>query len=55
MVGTPLSDAVECHRHCDRNGQTVNVPGTFTYSSPVGTVLPVDTNLSLTVVFRPFD
>jgi hypothetical protein len=37
------------------DGQTVNVPGTFTYSSPAGTVLPVGTNLSLTVVFRPFD
>ena len=47
--------AVECSCHCDGRRQTVNVPGTFTYSSPLGTILPVDTNLSLTVVFRPFD
>jgi hypothetical protein len=54
--GTPLSDTqLNAVATWTVGGQTVNVPGTFTYSSPVGTVLPVDTNLSLTVVFRPFD
>jgi hypothetical protein len=56
MFGTPLSDVqLNATATWVVNGQTVNVPGTFTYSSPVGTVLPVGTNLSLTVVFRPFD
>ena len=56
MYGTPLSDVqLNATATAVVNGQTVNVAGTFTYSSPVGTVLPVDTNLSLTVVFRPFD
>ena len=56
QYGTPLSDIqLNATATWTVNGQTVNVPGTFTYSSPVGTVLPLDTNLSLTVVFRPFD
>jgi hypothetical protein len=56
MYGTPLSDIqLNATATWTVNGQTVNVPGTFTYSSPEGTVLPVETNLSLTVVFRPFD
>ena len=56
MYGTPLSDIqLNATATWTVNGQTVNVPGTFTYSSPEGTVLPVATNLSLTVVFRPFD
>jgi hypothetical protein len=54
--GTPLSDTqLNAVATATVDGQTVNVSGTFTYSSPLGTVLPVDTNLSLTVVFRPFD
>ena len=56
MFGTPLS-ALQLNATASWTvgGQTVDVPGTFTYSSPVGTVLPVGTNLSLTAVFRPFD
>jgi hypothetical protein len=55
-VGTPLSDIqLNPSASWEIGGQTVNVPGTFTYSSPAGTVLPVGTNLSLTAVFRPFD
>jgi len=54
--GTPLSDTqLNAVATWTVAGQTVSVPGTYTYSSPVGTVLPVGTNLSLTCVFRPFD
>ena len=56
MYGTPLSD-VQLNPTATWivGGKPVPVPGTFTYSSPPGTVLPVGTNLSLTAVFRPFD
>lgn len=53
---TPLSDTqLNAVATATVGDQTVNVPGTFIYSSPLGTVLPVDANLSLTVVFRSFD
>ena len=56
MYGMPLGDTqLNAIATWSVNGQTVNVAGTYTYSSPVGTVLPVATNLSLTVVFRPYD
>jgi subtilisin-like proprotein convertase family protein len=34
---------------------STNVPGTFTYSSPAGTVLDVATNQTLSVMFTPHD
>jgi hypothetical protein len=34
---------------------TANVPGTFTYNPPAGTVLPVGTNEALSVSFTPTD
>ena len=56
MEGTPLTDLqLNATATAVVNGQTVPVYGTFTYSSPVGTVLPVGVNLALTAVFRPFD
>jgi hypothetical protein len=54
--GTPLSvTQLSASASSTVGRQTVSVAGTFTYSSPVGTVLPVGSNLSLTAVFRPFD
>jgi hypothetical protein len=34
---------------------TASVPGTFTYTPPVGTVLPVGNNQALSVLFTPTD
>jgi hypothetical protein len=56
MVGTPLSDLqLNATATAAVGNALVEIPGTFTYSSPVGTVLPVGANQSITVVFRAFD
>ncbi len=47
MSGTPLSDL--------QLNATANVPGSFAYTPPVGTVLPVGNNQLLTVIFTPND
>ncbi|MDQ1427419.1 MAG: hypothetical protein QOK39_895 [Acidimicrobiaceae bacterium] len=45
--GTPLSST--------QLNATANVPGTFVYNPPAGTVLPVGNNQPLTVTFTPTD
>jgi hypothetical protein len=45
--GTPLSST--------QLNATANVPGTFVYNPPAGTVLPVGNNQPLTVSFTPND
>jgi cell wall-associated NlpC family hydrolase len=45
--GTPLSSV--------QLNATANVPGTFTYSPPLGTVLPIGAGQTLSVTFTPAD
>jgi hypothetical protein len=53
--GTPLGAQLNASATIVINGGTVTVPGTFTYTPAAGTILPVGSDQTLSVLFTPTD